>query len=121
MSVNGQAGQAPWPVRKGVFRSVGTSEHGNVRSPSPVIEIPETPTSTESPSKYATPINSPTTFTFEKARSPPLGNPMIIEFRAVRELPIDRNGQEVKPITLFSRPYSTLSTKPIKFTHNHNK
>lgn len=95
MSVNGQQTQAPWPVRKGVYRSTGTTEHG-VRSPSPVIEIPETPTLTDSPSKFATPITSPTTFTFEKARSPPLGSPMIIEFRAVREIPIERNGQEVK-------------------------
>lgn len=35
--------QAPWPVRKGIFRSTGQSDFVPTRTPSPIVEIPMTP------------------------------------------------------------------------------
>lgn len=75
------SGQAPWPVRKGVFRSVGQSDYTPVRSPSPVIEIPPTPQNENTPHS-SIPVHTPV-FTFEKAKSPPL------TIRSVREIPIE--------------------------------
>lgn len=34
---------APWPVRKGIFRSTGQSDFIPQRSPSPIVEMPATP------------------------------------------------------------------------------
>lgn len=81
--------KAPWPVRKGVYRSTGQSDFvqsaapPSVRSPSPVIEIPETPAPSEA-SHYSTPVSSPI-FNFEKAKSPPL----VVLRTAIREIPIE--------------------------------
>lgn len=36
--------KAPWPVRKGIFRSSGQSDFVPQRTPSPVVEMPNTPT-----------------------------------------------------------------------------
>ncbi|XP_016974728.1 NAD(+) hydrolase sarm1 isoform X6 [Drosophila rhopaloa] len=35
--------QAPWPVRKGIFRSSGQSDFTPTRSPSPIVEMPLSP------------------------------------------------------------------------------
>ena len=35
--------QAPWPVRKGIFRSSGQSDFIPTRSPSPIVEMPLSP------------------------------------------------------------------------------
>lgn len=79
--------QAPWPVRKGVYRSVGQSDFvptsPPVRSPSPIVEIPETPSES---SRYSTPINSPSVFKFEKSKSPPI---VVRTTNVVREIPIE--------------------------------
>lgn len=91
------SGQAPWPVRKGIFRSTGHSEY-LPHSPSPVVEIPETPQSDVS-SRVNVPINSPV-FTFETSASgsrsttptTPLSsaNAILTIGNVVREIPIER-------------------------------
>lgn len=35
--------QAPWSIRKGIFRSTGQSDFVPTRTPSPVVEMPLTP------------------------------------------------------------------------------
>ncbi|XP_060659532.1 NAD(+) hydrolase sarm1 isoform X7 [Drosophila nasuta] len=40
---NNQQNQAPWPVRKGIFRSSGQSDFVPTRSPSPIVEMPLSP------------------------------------------------------------------------------
>lgn len=35
--------QAPWPVRKGIFRSTGQSDFVPTRTPSPIVEMPMSP------------------------------------------------------------------------------
>lgn len=35
--------KAPWPVRKGIFRSSGQSDFVPQRTPSPIVEMPNTP------------------------------------------------------------------------------
>lgn len=37
--------KAPWPVRKGIFRSTGQSDFVPQRTPSPIVELPNTPMS----------------------------------------------------------------------------
>lgn len=93
------SGQAPWPVRKGIFRSTGHSEYvpnNNVlHSPSPVVEVPETPQSESNSNRINMPINSPV-FTFETGTSTtpisPLSssNAILTIGNVVREIPIER-------------------------------
>lgn len=96
------SGQAPWPVRKGIFRSTGHSEYvpnNTVHSPSPVVEIPETPQSDTNSSRINIPINSPV-FTFETTSTAtgtntptsPLSsaNAILTIGNVVREIPIER-------------------------------
>lgn len=90
------SGQAPWPVRKGIFRSTGHSEYvpNTVHSPSPVVEIPETPQSDKSSSRINIPINSPV-FTFETSGTTPTtplssANAILTIGNVVREIPIER-------------------------------
>ncbi|XP_075164565.1 sterile alpha and armadillo motif isoform X2 [Haematobia irritans] len=40
---NDMTNQAPWPVRKGIFRSSGQSDFIPTRSPSPIVEMPLSP------------------------------------------------------------------------------
>ncbi|XP_017111800.1 NAD(+) hydrolase sarm1 isoform X5 [Drosophila elegans] len=42
--------QAPWPVRKGIFRSSGQSDFTPTRSPSPIVEMPLSPPPVATPS-----------------------------------------------------------------------
>ncbi|XP_070141697.1 NAD(+) hydrolase sarm1 isoform X5 [Drosophila kikkawai] len=51
--------QAPWPVRKGIYRSSGQSDFTPTRSPSPIVEMPLSPppVATTSPNRFG--INSP--------------------------------------------------------------
>lgn len=37
------ARHAPWPVRQGLFRSTGQSDYVPQRTPSPIVELPNTP------------------------------------------------------------------------------
>lgn len=97
-------GQAPWPVRKGIFRSTGHSEYvprDSVHSPSPVVEVPETPQADVSSNRMNIPINSPV-FTFETTATTgggggttpvtPLSsaNAILTIGNVVREIPIER-------------------------------
>lgn len=59
--------QAPWPVRKGIFRSSGQSDFVPQRTPSPVVEMPPTPQS----GRTSNPL-SPLIGTNDITLSPPL-------------------------------------------------
>ena len=41
--------QAPWPVRKGIFRSTGQSDFVPTRTPSPIVEFPLSPPPPQTP------------------------------------------------------------------------
>lgn len=60
--------KAPWPVRKGIFRSSGQSDFVPQRTPSPVVEMPNTPT--PQPGKTSNPL-SPLINIVESPFSPP--------------------------------------------------
>lgn len=47
--------QAPWPVRKGIFRSTGQSDFVPTRTPSPIVEFPLSPPPPQTPTSSATP------------------------------------------------------------------
>ncbi|KAL9908060.1 sterile alpha and armadillo motif isoform 10-T17 [Glossina fuscipes fuscipes] len=51
--------QAPWPVRKGIFRSSGQSDFKPTRSPSPIIEMPTSPPPITSPTINRSSPNCP--------------------------------------------------------------
>lgn len=61
------ANQAPWPVRKGIFRSTGQSDFVPTRTPSPVVEMPMTP----QPRKNSSNPLSPIVTIVESPLSPP--------------------------------------------------
>ena len=65
--------QAPWPVRKGIFRSSGQSDFVPTRSPSPIIEMPMSPTTPQPPQLPANrhPL-SPRVSIVESPLSPPV-------------------------------------------------
>lgn len=68
---NGPTNKAPWPVRKGIFRSSGQSDYVPQRTPSPIVEMPNTPVHQQSPSNPISPL-SPRCITFvERSMSPP--------------------------------------------------
>lgn len=97
--------QAPWPVRKGIFRSSGQSDFiptTRTRTPSPIVEMPlspppitsqpQTPSSprvtiTESPQTPTTPRQS-------NSNSPPLPNGKPFR-RNIRDIPIEVENQKV--------------------------
>lgn len=47
--------QAPWPVRKGIFRSTGQSDFVPTRTPSPIVEFPLSPPPPQTPTSSVTP------------------------------------------------------------------
>lgn len=61
--------KAPWPVRKGIFRSSGQSDFVPQRTPSPVVELPNTPT--PQPGRTTNPL-SPLFSIVDNPLSPPL-------------------------------------------------
>lgn len=86
----------PWKVRKGVFKSTGTSEYAVPprNTPSPIIEMPLSPlpSNVKSPCSPLSPLSPRVTIT----ESSPLSPPIIIQsngpsiHRTVREIPIER-------------------------------
>lgn len=48
--------KAPWPVRKGIFRSSGQSDFVPQRTPSPIVEMPNTPVSQQTNSNPLSPL-----------------------------------------------------------------
>lgn len=72
--------RAPWPVRKGIFRSTGQSDFVPTRSPSPIVEMPMTP----QPRKNTSNPLSPTVLITESPLSPPpVPNSKLQNFRDV--------------------------------------
>lgn len=68
---------APWPVRKGIFRSTGHSDFIPTRSPSPIVEMPNTP----QPGKVSSNPLSPKVSVVESPLSPTIN-------LNVRDIPI---------------------------------
>lgn len=89
--------QAPWPVRKGIFRSTGQSDFVPTRTPSPIVEFPlsppppQTPTAS-SPTQHKNGItlsvSSPTTSPRVTLVETPLASPVNV--RTTFEIPIER-------------------------------
>ncbi|XP_061500604.1 uncharacterized protein LOC133390950 [Anopheles gambiae] len=48
--------QAPWPVRKGIFRSTGQSDFVPNRTPSPIVEFPLSPPPPSQPGSSPSPL-----------------------------------------------------------------
>ena len=87
----------PWKVRKGIFKSTGTSDYELPKrdTPSPIIDMPLSPPpskTTKSPlspvSTHVTIIESP--LTFSPTNSSTL-QPIL--HRTIREIPIDRSDE----------------------------
>lgn len=76
---------APWPVRKGIFRSTGQSDFVPTRTPSPIVEMPLSPMSI----KATSPLHTRSLSIHESPLSPPpltVTNPP----RLIREIPIEK-------------------------------
>lgn len=107
----------PWKVRKGVFKSTGTSEYSVPprNTPSPIVEMPLSPPpiNNKSPSSPLSPL-SPRVTIIENPLSPPilqLNAPSI--HRTMREIPIERadevsENSSVKYFNDFALFYRTL-------------
>lgn len=63
--------KAPWPVRKGIFRSTGQSDFVPQRTPSPIVELPNTPMSP--------PISNPMSPLSVPIVESPFSPPIVIE------------------------------------------
>lgn len=75
---------APWPVRKGIFRSTGQSDFIPQRTPSPIVEMPATPaavpTNHHPNANPMSPLGSPRCIPSgldAKCMSPPPQSPVI--------------------------------------------
>ena len=79
----------PWKVRKGIFKSTGTSDYTPRNTPSPIIEMPlsPTPANSSSPCSPLLPMSPRVTVT-ESPLSPPIIR--ATPPRNVREIPIER-------------------------------
>uniref|UniRef100_A0A182RUZ9 ADP-ribosyl cyclase/cyclic ADP-ribose hydrolase n=1 Tax=Anopheles funestus TaxID=62324 RepID=A0A182RUZ9_ANOFN len=112
--------QAPWPVRKGIFRSTGQSDFVPTRTPSPVVEFPLSPPPPTQPGSVpsplgscsskstspvhshrngitlnvASPLNSPRVTVVES----PLGSPASV--RTTFEIPIESVTQEARSVKM---------------------
>lgn len=96
--------QAPWPVRKGIFRSSGQSDFipTRTRTPSPIVEMPLSPppltAQPQSPSSPRVTITespqTPTSTRQSNSNSPPLPNGKPFR-RNIRDIPIEVENQEV--------------------------
>lgn len=73
---------APWPVRKGIFRSIGQNDFVPTRSPSPIVEMPMSPSSARSsPARFVPGYNrsmSPRITIEESPFSPPPKTPSMV-------------------------------------------
>lgn len=93
----------PWKVRKGVFKSTGTSEYTVPprNTPSPIIEMPMSPSPVKLPFSPLSPLSPRVTIT-ESPLSPPIlhSNPSNLQ-RTVREIPIEFDEVRVLILRLF--------------------
>ena len=84
----------PWKVRKGVFKSTGTSDYSVPprNTPSPIIEMPLSPppnANPKTPGSPLSPLPSPRVKIVESPLSPTVVIPTVVH-RTVREIPIER-------------------------------
>lgn len=93
---------APWPVRKGIFRSSGQSDYVPQRTPSPIVEMPNTP----QPGKHSANPMSPRVSIVEHPFSPPQ-SPITMQpiNKSIREIPIEVQLQEVYTFILMNNFY----------------
>lgn len=105
----------PWKVRKGIFKSTGTSDYSlpTRNTPSPIVEMPMSPPAVKTPTSPLTSPMSPRVTIIENPLSPPPPSPqnstpatssIIIQpiiHRTVREIPIERV-DEVKNRAIYS-------------------
>jgi hypothetical protein len=91
----------PWKVRKGIFKSTGTSDYAlpTRNTPSPIVEMPMSPPAVKTPtSPLLTPMSPRVTIIESPLSPPPPQNSTpataSITFqpihRTVREIPIER-------------------------------
>lgn len=87
----------PWKVRKGVFKSTGTSDYAVLprNTPSPIIEMPMSPAPNSTPKSPM----SPRVTIIENPLSPP-----ILVHRNVREIPVERFDEVSEKLNLISLP-----------------
>lgn len=84
----------PWKIRKGIFKSTGTSDYSlpTRNTPSPIVEMPMSPPP-PTPTSIKTPT-SPRVTIIENPLSPPIATASAtfqpIIHRTVREIPIER-------------------------------
>lgn len=96
----------PWKVRKGVFKSTGTSDYSVPprNTPSPIIEMPMSPlpVNIKSPNSPLSPSPmSPRVTIIESPLSPPIiPSTMPTLHRTVREIPIEKEVSEKSRKTL---------------------
>lgn len=110
--------KAPWPVRAGIFRSIGQNDFVPNRSPSPIVEMPMSPSSARSsPARFVPGYNrsmSPRITIEESPFSPPPQTPS-----SVMSPPVFLPRQSPPPLTQSSRsnspaphPQSRLQSPP---------
>lgn len=79
---NSNSAKAPWPVRPGVFKSIGQNDFKPNRSPSPIVEMPMSPSSARSsPARFIPGYNrsmSPRITIEESPFSPPPQTPTSV-------------------------------------------
>ena len=109
----------PWKVRKGVFKSTGTSEYSvpSRNTPSPIVEMPLSPPpiSNKSPSSPLSPM-SPRVTIIENPLSPPIIQTIVPTIhRTVREIPIERADEvSVKSSAKYFHEFA-LFCRPLKY------
>lgn len=113
--------KAPWPVRKGIFRSSGQSDFVPQRTPSPVVELPNTPTPQSG--RTSNPL-SPLISIVESPLSPPQSpgpmtplsptspmsptSPTGSVNRSIRQIPIEVQQEVKSTIPCFTSTHSKL-------------
>lgn len=97
----------PWKVRKGIFKSTGTSDYSVPprNTPSPIIEMPLSPVATSTPCSPLSPM-SPRVIIAESPLSPPIvtSPPISTIHINIREIPIKRD-DEVSVLRFSARIY----------------
>lgn len=117
---NDGIGFKPWKVRKGIFKSTGTSDYAlpTRNTPSPIVEMPMSPPAVKTPTSPIPNPMSPRVTIIESPLSPPpptTSTPATasasfqpIIHRTVREIPIERVDEvKVSEILFLKNPPPT--------------
>lgn len=110
--------KAPWPVRKGIFRSSGQSDFVPQRTPSPVVEMPNTPT--PQPGRTSNPL-SPLISIVESPLSPPQSpSPMTPSTPLSPSSPLSPTSP-MSPMSPTSSVNKSIRQIPIEVQHEVNQ